>query len=65
MRHHDIRLDSQALTAEFLARQDCVVVVTDHSAYDFDFVLRHSSVVVDTRNVTAGRDHGDCRVFKA
>src|SRR5204863_1726795 len=38
MRHHSIRLDSQELTEEFLAVQDCVVVVTDHSRYDFGWI---------------------------
>jgi UDP-N-acetyl-D-glucosamine dehydrogenase len=65
MRHHAIRLDSRPLTAEFLAGQDCVVVVTDHSAYDFGFVVRHARVVVDTRNATAGCAAGGARVWKA
>jgi UDP-N-acetyl-D-glucosamine dehydrogenase len=65
MRHHRIRLDSQPLTEEYLAGQDCVVVVTDHSAYDWQWVLRHARLLVDTRNVTAGRDPGRCRVWKA
>src|SRR5438874_8119545 len=36
MRHHKLRLDSQPLTEDFLAAQDCLVIVTDHSAYDFE-----------------------------
>src|SRR5207248_9354379 len=65
MRRHSLRLDSQPLTAEFLARQDCVLLVTDHSAFDCDFIVRHSQVVVDTRNATAGIEPGDCRIVKA
>ncbi len=65
MRHHRIRLDSQPLSAEFLADQDCVVIVTDHSAYDYGFVVRHSRLVVDTRNATAGCEADGCRVWKA
>ncbi len=65
MRHHAVRLDSQSLTAEFLARQDCVLLVTDHSAFDCDFIVRHSRLVVDTRNATAGVEAGDCRIVKA
>lgn len=52
-RRHDFRLDSAALTPEFLAEQDCVLIVTDHSAYDFEFIVEHARVVVDTRNATA------------
>jgi UDP-N-acetyl-D-glucosamine dehydrogenase len=65
MRHHRVRLDSQPLTAEFLAAQDCVVLVTDHSAYDLALVLRHARLVVDTRNATADCPAGRCRVVKA
>jgi UDP-N-acetyl-D-glucosamine dehydrogenase len=64
MRHHRIRLDSQPLTEAFLARQDCVVIVTDHSAYDFDWVVRHCPLVVDTRNATANC-RGGGRIWKA
>ena len=39
MRHYDVpHLSSEALTPEFLASQDCVVVATDHSAYDWNFI---------------------------
>lgn len=30
---------------------DCVVVVTDHSGVDYDFILKNSPLVVDTRNI--------------
>jgi UDP-N-acetyl-D-glucosamine dehydrogenase len=65
MRHHHIRLDSEPLTEEFLAAQDCVVVVTDHSAYNFDWIVRHARLIVDTRNATAGVTHGRARIVKA
>jgi UDP-N-acetyl-D-glucosamine dehydrogenase len=65
MRHHHLQLDSQPLTETFLAEQDCVVVVTDHSAYDFAWIARHARLIVDTRNATAGCDPGDGRICKA
>jgi UDP-N-acetyl-D-glucosamine dehydrogenase len=65
MRHHRIQLKSMALTDAFLASQDCVVVVTDHSAYQFEHVVRHARVVVDTRNATRGISPGKCKVWKA
>jgi len=53
MRHHDVpELASQELTPEFLAAQDCVLIATDHSAYDYDHVVRHAKLVIDTRNAT-------------
>jgi UDP-N-acetyl-D-glucosamine dehydrogenase len=65
MRSHTIRLDSQPLTEEFLASQDCVVVVTDHSAYDFEWIVRHTRLIVDTRNATRNCQPGTCRIWKA
>ncbi|HLQ61085.1 MAG TPA: nucleotide sugar dehydrogenase [Candidatus Acidoferrales bacterium] len=44
-------LTSQPLTAEFLATQDCVVVVTDHDAIDWTLVLQYAPSLLDTRNV--------------
>jgi UDP-N-acetyl-D-glucosamine dehydrogenase len=65
MRHHSIRLSSQELTDAFLAGQDCVVVVTDHSAYDFPDIVRRCRLLVDTRNATAGCASEGCRIWKA
>ncbi len=45
-------LRSIELSAEVLAGFDAVVVVTDHKAFDWDFVLRHSTRIVDGRNAT-------------
>jgi UDP-N-acetyl-D-glucosamine dehydrogenase len=65
MRHHNIRLHSEPLTEEFLAVQDCVLIVTDHSAYNYDWIVRHSALVVDTRNATAGVAHSAGRIWRA
>jgi UDP-N-acetyl-D-glucosamine dehydrogenase len=65
MRHHSIRLDSQELTAEFLQAQDCVVVVTDHSRYDFGWIAQHAPLVVDTRNAARNAGAADGRIWKA
>jgi UDP-N-acetyl-D-glucosamine dehydrogenase len=51
-RHPDRQMASQALTADFLAGQDCLVVVTDHSCYDWPWLVEHAPLVVDTRNAT-------------
>ncbi len=62
MRHwpHLDPMTSQPLTPEYLAAQDCVLIATDHTAYDYAFIVRHSRLVIDTRNatkpVTAGRE---------
>ncbi len=65
MRHHTIRLESQPLTADYLGGQDCVVIVTDHSAYDFRDIARHARLIVDTRNATRGCADLGARIWKA
>lgn len=42
----------KALTSTYLERHDVVVITTDHSSFDIDFIVKHSKVVVDTRNAT-------------
>jgi UDP-N-acetyl-D-mannosaminuronate dehydrogenase len=44
------RLESLLLSEESLRDADCVLVVTDHSSVDYEFIARHSNVVLDTRN---------------
>jgi UDP-N-acetyl-D-glucosamine dehydrogenase len=41
---------------EICADYDCVVVTTDHTDIDWPAVVDASSLLVDTRNVAAGRD---------
>jgi UDP-N-acetyl-D-glucosamine dehydrogenase len=65
MRRHSIQLASQPLTEFFLSQQDCVVIVTDHSAFDFEWIVRHAPLIVDTRNATAGCKAPPNRVWKA
>ncbi|MEC7696065.1 MAG: nucleotide sugar dehydrogenase [Planctomycetota bacterium] len=65
MRSHTVpNLISQELTADYLASLDCALICTDHSAYDFSFIVKHAPLVIDTRNachaVTAGRE----KIFK-
>ncbi|MFM7057522.1 MAG: nucleotide sugar dehydrogenase, partial [Planctomycetota bacterium] len=53
MRHYDLPpMHSTPLTPDFLAAQDCVLISTDHSAFDYAFIARHSRLIVDTRNAT-------------
>jgi UDP-N-acetyl-D-glucosamine dehydrogenase len=43
---------SVKLTTAYLKKMDCVVIATDHSAYDYRWIVKNSAVVVDTRNAT-------------
>ena len=66
MRHHRLPpMVSVPLSQGFLAGQDCVLIATNHSSYDYEFIVRHSPLVIDTRNATKHiRDRGQ-KVCKA
>jgi UDP-N-acetyl-D-glucosamine dehydrogenase len=49
MREHRFDLSCVSLTPEVLAKQDCVVLVTDHDKFDFEMILASSPLIVDTR----------------
>jgi len=63
-RKYDFGLTSTELTAENIIAADCLLITTDHSAYDYDFILKHASLIVDTRNVFAGQEVGN-KVYMA
>lgn len=48
---------SASLEAGALRQYDAVVLVTDHSAYDWDAILPNCRLFIDTRNVAKGREH--------
>lgn len=53
-RKYNFQMESTPLTPELLAQMDAVIIVTDHSDYDFAEIVKHSNLVVDTRNATKG-----------
>lgn len=66
MRHYQVpRLASEPLTPEYLASLDCVLIATDHSAYDYELIVRFASLVVDTRNATSNVTCGREKIYKA
>jgi UDP-N-acetyl-D-glucosamine dehydrogenase len=66
MRHYPhLRMESQELSADYLQAQDCVLVATDHSAYDWPWIVEHSRLIVDTRNATRGVNAADERIVRA
>jgi len=46
------KMKSVELTREYLAKQDCAVIVTDHSNVDYAFVVQHCPLIMDSRNAT-------------
>jgi UDP-N-acetyl-D-glucosamine dehydrogenase len=61
MRKYDLEMRSVPITPQTLAAYDCVIVSTHHSAYDWQSIADHATLIVDTRNAMKGvkgrRDH--------
>ena len=51
-RKHDLKMASKKLTAKMLAGYDVVLISTDHSDYDYNWIVKHAKLVVDSRNAT-------------
>ena len=65
MRHYPhLHMASQPLTPEYLRDQDCVVVVTDHSIYDWNWIAEHARLVVDTRNAMRNVTHQRDKIMR-
>lgn len=65
MRHFHFEMESQPLTPEWLESLDCALIATDHSAFDPAMIVRHSKLVVDTRNMTQGIMEGREKIWSA
>jgi UDP-N-acetyl-D-glucosamine dehydrogenase len=53
---------SVELTTRLLKSADCVVITTDHSSYDCDFIVSKSKRIIDTRNATKNVKKGKEKV---
>ncbi|HQV31405.1 MAG TPA: nucleotide sugar dehydrogenase [Calditrichia bacterium] len=66
MRHYDYsNKTSVELTPENLGAYDAVLISTDHSDYDWDFIVKHAKVVIDTDNATVNVTEGREKIYKA
>lgn len=65
MRKYRLEMRSVELTAESLRGYDAILIVTDHSAYDYSFIVEHASLVVDTRNATRSVAAGREKIVRA
>jgi UDP-N-acetyl-D-glucosamine dehydrogenase len=51
-RHYDLNMENTPL--DNLGQYDAVLIVTDHSSYEFRKIVEEANVVIDTRNATKG-----------
>jgi len=65
MREYNLQMTSKKLTPAMLARYDAVLISTDHSTYDYQFIVDHAQLVVDTRNATEKVRRGRKKIVQA
>lgn len=65
-RHYpEINMQSVELTEESLKKADLVLLLTDHTSYDYAFIERHAQCIVDTRNAFRKNGVESEKIYKA
>jgi UDP-N-acetyl-D-glucosamine dehydrogenase len=64
-REHNLGMTSVKLTARFLAGLDAVLISTNHSSYDYGWIVQHAPLVIDARNACVAVKEGREKVVKA
>lgn len=57
LRRYRLNMKSIQLNKKNVAKYDCVVIATDHTVYDYRWLVEHSKMIVDTRNATKDFKH--------
>ncbi len=65
MRDYDLKMKSKTLSESMLAGYDAILISTNHSAYDYQFIVDHAQAVIDTRNATKDVKRGRKKIVKA
>jgi len=65
MRDYDLKMKSVPLSAKMLKSYDVVLIATAHSDYDYNWIVKNSNLVVDTRNATVNVKAGRGKIYKA
>jgi len=65
MREHNLKMRSKPLSAKMLRGYDIVLISTDHSCYDYKWIVKNAKMVIDTRNATANVKSGRNKIVKA
>lgn len=64
-REYNLNMKSKPLTEAMLKKYDCVLIATNHSVYDYKWIVRNAKLVVDSRNACADVKAGRGKVVKA
>ncbi len=55
---------SKKLDAKLLESADCVIIATNHDDYDYEMIVKHAKLVVDTRNATKDVKNGRKKIVR-
>jgi UDP-N-acetyl-D-glucosamine dehydrogenase len=64
-RKQSFELQSVPLIPDLLAETAAVLILTDHSDYDYEWIVKHAALVIDTRNATKHVREGRDKIVKA
>jgi len=64
-RQHNLEMVSKKLTAKMLKSYDVILISTDHSDYDYKWIVKNAKLIVDTRNATANVRMAAKKITKA
>ena len=65
MREYNLKMTSKKLSAKMLQSYDAVLISTDHTDYDYQFIVDNAKLVIDTRNATKNVKRGRKKIVKA
>jgi UDP-N-acetyl-D-glucosamine dehydrogenase len=66
MRHYDFSyMSCVELTPDLLAGQDAVVITTDHTSFDYQWLVDRARLIIDTRNATRKVQRGRQKIVQA
>ena len=57
-------MTSQELTDKLISQVDCVIITTDHSKYDFENIVKHANLIIDTRNATKSVQNAGGKIIR-
>ncbi len=64
-REHNLNMTSKKLTVGSVKGYDCVLIATDHTSYDYEWLVKHAKLIVDTRNATGDVKTNRKKIVKA
>ena len=65
LRKYKFSLKSIPLTEKLLQNMDAALIITGHSCYDYEWIVKNSKLIIDTRNAAQGVVSGRQKIIKA